>query len=131
MLAALMAGAMATTMPASAAETAWRACVDRTTTNTDWGLCGQRYIAAADAALNVEWRRLMTVVSGRTKTDLVAEERAWIAYRERACRFHANGDWGREGQVLSYPACVAGVIERRTVDLAGYRSALQPDGRGR
>lgn len=108
------------------AETAWRACVDRTTTNYDWGQCGGDYVRAADAALNAEWKKLMAVVDGETKADLIAEEKAWIAYRDGACRFYHNGNWGREAEVLHYPGCVAGVIEQRTEQLADYREFVDP-----
>ena len=81
-------------------------------------------MGSADAALNAEWKRLMAAVDGQTKADLVDEQRAWLAYRRSACKFWANGEQGREGQVLHYPGCVASVMEQRTGALAEYRTSL-------
>lgn len=61
---------------------------------------------------------------GQTKTDLLAEQRLWNSYKESSCNFYANGDWGREGQVLSYPSCRASVIEARTKQLQEYSSSI-------
>ena len=110
--------------PVSSAETAWRACIDRTGTNLEWSRCSGVFVQEADAALNAKWAQLMAVAEGKTKADLVAEERAWVAYRETACRFYRNGDWGREGEVLHGPGCVAAAIEQRTQVLSGYLAFL-------
>ena len=115
---------VATPAPESAGERAWRACVDRTTTNYDWAKCGGEYVRRADAALNAEWNLLLALAEGKTRANLLAEERAWITYRTKACEFYADGEQGREGQVLHYQGCVAGVIERRTAELAAYRRDL-------
>lgn len=116
----LTSAALSAPASATSAERTWRACVDKTTTNFDWGQCGGRYIHQADAALNSEWKKVVAATDGNTRTDLIAEQRAWLVYRKNACDFYANGDWGREGHVLHYAGCVAGVIERRTRELADY-----------
>ena len=116
----ILAALLLTADPESAAATAWRACIDRTTTNDEWGRCGGDYIRRVDMELNSKWTELMAATQGQTKADLVTEEKAWIAYKETACRFYENGDWGREGQVLHGPACLAQVIERRTRQLSIY-----------
>lgn len=120
-LAAVLASTSAQT---SAGEKAWIACIDRTTANTEWAECGGTYIRWADVALNAEWKRLLAVAQNRNRTDLIAEERVWVAYREKACRFYANGEQGREGQVEHYQNCLAHMIERRTAELAQYRRDL-------
>lgn len=55
---------------------------------------------------------------GRTRTDLLAEQRLWNTCRESACHFYANG----EGQALHYPSCRAKVIEARTKQLQDYHA---------
>jgi uncharacterized protein YecT (DUF1311 family) len=55
----------------------------------------------------------------------VDEQRAWNAYKEKACLFWASGEYGTMGSVLSYPPCFARVIELRTGELRAYHEALQ------
>jgi uncharacterized protein YecT (DUF1311 family) len=110
--------------PASSDEL-WSACIDRSPgTNTQWAQCGGEWIEREDDRLNATWQRVYGATTGQTHTDLLAEQRAWIGYREAACRFYSNGDWGREGQVLDAPACIAGVIAARTAELEAYGEFL-------
>ena len=89
-------------------------------TNSAWAECGGAWVKRADKALNAAWKKIYGVAEGQTKTDLLAEQRLWNSYKEESCKFYANGDWGREGQVLSFPACRAKVIEARTAQLLEY-----------
>jgi uncharacterized protein YecT (DUF1311 family) len=103
------------------ADAVYDRCIDESDgTNTAWAACGSDYVARADKALNATWKRVYGATEGQTKTDLLAAQRAWVAFKEKACAFYVNGDWGREGEVLSYPACVAAIIEARTADLETY-----------
>jgi uncharacterized protein YecT (DUF1311 family) len=96
-------------------------CIDESDgSNAAWGACGSEYVARADKVLNATWKRVYGAAEGRTKQDLLTAQRAWIAFKETACEFYANGDWGREGEVLQFPACLAAVIETRTAELEGY-----------
>jgi len=56
----------------------------------------------------------------------LAEQRKWNIYKESSCLFYANGDWGRQGQVLDYAACRAEVIQERTKALKVYGKYLAP-----
>lgn len=108
------------------ADDAYNRCIDDSDgTNTAWAACGSDYVARADKALNTTWKRVYGLTEGQTKADLLAAQRAWIAFKETACAFYANGDWGREGEVLGYPACVARIIEARTADLEAYGDLFQ------
>lgn len=96
-------------------------CIDKSDgTNGAWAECGGEWMKRADEAMNAAWKKIYGKAEGQTKTDLLAEQRLWNAYKESSCNFYANGDWGREGQVLSYPSCRAEVIEARTKQLLGY-----------
>lgn len=96
-------------------------CMSGAMTNRDFGEFGGAFIDREDAKLNATWKKLYGgAVPEQTKKDLLAEQRLWIAFRESACQFYANGDWGREGQVIGAPACIARVIARRTKELEGY-----------
>lgn len=116
---------VAGTAPARA-DDAYNRCIDESDgTNAAWAACGSDYVARADKALNTTWKRVYGATEGQTKADLLAAQRAWIAFKETACAFYANGDWGREGEVLGYPACVARIIEARTTDLEAYGDLFQ------
>jgi uncharacterized protein YecT (DUF1311 family) len=91
-------------------------------TNPAWGQCGGEWVDRADKALNAAWKELRASVDGDTAKALVDEQRAWNDFKEKSCLFYADGEYGREGQVLSYPICRAGVIEARTKDLKSYMS---------
>lgn len=105
------------------AEDLYDKCIDASDgTNMAWGQCGGELIERADKAMNTAWKELRKSVDGDTAKALLDEQRAWNAYKEKSCLFYASGDFGREGQVLSYPACRAGVIEARTNDLKSYLS---------
>lgn len=119
--------ALLTTAPAWADEQYDRCIGQSDGTNQEWAVCGGEWIGREDARLNEAWRRLLADVSERTEADLRTEQRAWIAYKDLSCLFHANGDRGREGQVLGFPACRAGVIASRTAELDAYAEGDRPE----
>lgn len=122
-LALALAFCLAFSWPVSwaAADALYDKCIDQSDgTNAAWAQCGGDWITRADKAMNAAWKKLYGNAEGRTKADLLAEQRLWNAYKESSCNFYANGDWGREGQVLHYPACRATVIEARTKQLQDY-----------
>ena len=49
------------------------------------------------------------------KQSFLEEQRLWVKWKDASCTFYSDGQaFGREGQVLSYPACRAAVILQRT-----------------
>lgn len=123
---ALAAGILAV-MPAQADDAYDKCMKDSDGTNTEWGQCGGDWIARADKALNDAWKKVHSAISDDdTVKALLDEQRAWNNYKEKSCLFYASGYFGREGEVLSYPTCRAGVIEARTADLKSYFEDTQP-----
>lgn len=106
------------------ADSQYDKCMQEAGSNYDFGICGGAWIAREDAKLNATWKKLYDVAQGQTKKDLLAEQRLWITFRQSACAFYANGDWGREGRVIQAAACQATVIANRTKDLDGYLQSL-------
>lgn len=103
------------------ADDAYRKCLDASDgSNPSWSICGSEWLVREDTKLNVAWKRLLAANEPNSVRDLRAEQRAWNAYKDRACRFYSNGDFGREGQVLHYPACRARIISERTMTLNSY-----------
>ncbi len=95
---------------AARADAAYDACIKMANSNVDFDGCGKAYLKRADDALNAAWKQTYRLASGQTAKDLLAEEQAWIAYKEKSCLIYANGESGREGQVISFPQCRGGVI---------------------
>jgi uncharacterized protein YecT (DUF1311 family) len=105
--------------PASA-DGLYDQCISKSSDNASWAQCGAELIKREDEKLNAAWKKMFAGVSGQTKTDLLQEQRLWIAYKDASCKFYANGDWGREGQVLNFADCRAEVIANRTKELENY-----------
>ncbi len=113
--------------PARADYLQYQKCVGAgAATNAAWSECGAAWIERADAALNATWKELRSVLAGETAQAMLEEQRAWNAYKEKSCMFWASGEYGREGQVISYPACRAEVIEERTARLKLYLDRVKP-----
>lgn len=125
-LLAVFLGLLVIGASAAHADEAYDACMKTATTNFDFGQCGGAYVKRADDALNAAWKQTYKLAMGQTAKDLLAEEQAWIAYKEKSCLLYANGESGREGQVISFPQCRGGVIEQRTKDLVGIGKDLAP-----
>lgn len=116
-------------MPATyaSADSLYDKCMDQADgTNTAFAKCGGDWMSRADAKLNKVWKDLNARFADRdeAKKALLAEQRLWNAYKESSCLFYQS-DFGREGQVISFPACRAGVIEQRAKELESYGSETQ------
>ena len=118
---------LAATASVAMADDPYDRCIDQSDgTNAAWSQCGAAFIKRADDDLNATWKRVYGAANGQTKQDLLAEQRKWNTFKEASCRFYANGDWGRQGQVLDYAACRAGVIAERTKALEIYGRHFTP-----
>lgn len=107
------------------ADTEYDQCIDRTATNSEWGECGDAFLARLDAALNVAWKKANASVEKSSRRALLEEQRAWLKFRGSSCRVWADRSFGREGQVLHFFVCRAGIIEARI----SYLSYLHAFGR--
>lgn len=113
--------------PAARADSRYDACVDAAgAVMPDLGDCGAAWVEREDRRLNAAWTILMTKVDADTKASLLAEQRAWIAFKDKACEFYVTGDYGQNGQMLDYPACRAEVIAQRTAALKAYGQSIDP-----
>ncbi|RDJ23096.1 DUF1311 domain-containing protein [Bosea caraganae] len=117
----LLGGLLLASAGPAAADDIYDKCIDDSDgTNTAWGACGSEWLKREDEKLNAVWKRINDGLPDATKADLLEEQRAWIAFKEKSCRFYANGDWGREGQALHYPNCLASLIAERISTLEAY-----------
>jgi uncharacterized protein YecT (DUF1311 family) len=109
---------------AAVADPAHDRCMAAAETTLDMSDCGGQLLKREDDRLNAAWKRIYARQSGRTKTDLLAEQRLWIAYKDRTCLYYANGEFGSNGRAVSFPACRAKVIAERVEALEAL--AAQP-----
>lgn len=118
---ALFGGIMLALSAPAAADDVYDKCInDSDGTNAAWSACGTELLKREDDKLNATWKRIFSGLPDATKTALLEEQRAWNAFKEKSCLFYANGDWGREGQVLHFPNCRASLIAERTATLEAY-----------
>lgn len=109
------------------ADDQYRACIDATGKNDEWAKCGGELIGREEARMDGFWKRLMEVTEGATTEQLKAEQDAWAQYRKAACAFYTDqAAFGREGQVLSYPSCVADTVRARAEQLRAYLREIDP-----
>lgn len=109
------------------ADDVYDKCIDDSDgSNPAWAACGDELIRREDAKLNATWKRVYAETGDATRKDLLAEQRAWNAFKERSCKFYANGEWGREGSVVHFMLCRAFVIAARTKALEHYGAFFRP-----
>lgn len=120
MMAVLAAVTLGSTAGVSADET-YRLCIEASDgSNQSWLQCGNAFIEREKRKFEAAWSALIEDQQGQTRDDLLAEHEAWLQFSEAACEFFNNGDLGREGQVLSYPACKAELYAHRSRVLETY-----------
>ncbi len=125
-LLAIFFGLLVISAGAARADNGYDACMKTANSNFDFSECGKGYLKRADDALNAAWKQTYPLASGQTAKDLLGEEQAWIAYKDKSCLLYANGERGREGEVIAFPGCRGHVIEERTQDLIGIGKDLAP-----
>lgn len=113
---------------ADSSQDSYHDCMDKGgVSNFEWQKCGADYVSREDTKLNIVWKRAVATASSQTKSDLLEEQRAWLSYKDEACKFFTNGEFGREGQVIHFFACKAEIINKRTRELEAY-TACWTDG---
>jgi uncharacterized protein YecT (DUF1311 family) len=79
--------------------------------------CELRLFAAADAELNLVYRRLRARMDGKELAALVAAQRSWLAYRDRECDFETIGEAGGSIRPMELSICSTTMTRARTAEL--------------
>lgn len=108
-------------------EPEYSRCLDRATTNPQFSACGGALLERREAALNRIWKSTYASLDTAAKKALLDEQRAWIAYKDKSCSAFTTGYFGREGQVIHFYNCRAGVIDAR---IAYLKDLVDGDGPG-
>ena len=76
----------------------------------DEASCGAQWIGREQAGLDAIWQELIGLTEGKVNASLVAEQKAWQAFRDASCAFKLDDGFGEAG---GYYACRAEVIAAR------------------
>lgn len=120
-------GGLVQTTTIAHADARYQNCISQSdSTNAAWSACGVDYLDRLDATLNETWQTVFPQLTNQGQVSLRAEQRAWNTFKELSCLHLANGDFGREGQVLDFPACRAEIIAQRIDYLDALREFVGP-----
>ena len=109
--------------PATSPAKPYDKCIDGSSTNPEWAGCGATELERLEKLLNDAWKKARSVMDDeQSRTDLLREQRAWLKFRDMSCTYYANGQFGREGQVLHYYGCRAAITEARIAALSNLYS---------
>jgi len=104
------------------ADEAFDACLK--TAGPEETRCGEEWIAREQTRLDAAWKQLNEVADGNVATALVAEQRAWEAFRDVSCTFKLDEGFGGASGSNGYHACRAEVIAGRTAAIEAYTSYI-------
>ena len=122
-----LAGSLLLTVPGPAkADPDYDRCIDESR-ESEFDACGSAWVEREDQRLNAAWRELLPLVeNAEDRQALVAEQRAWIAFKDQSCNFLYTDRWGSMGPRILFPRCRAGVVAARTAQLREAREAIDP-----
>lgn len=95
------------------ADDGYDVCMETAVTNPAFVACGTELLDRREAELNRVWKVAAADLDRPTRAALLAEQRVWIAYKDKSCNYWRTGTFGREGQSVHFYTCRAGVIDAR------------------
>lgn len=102
-------------------------CLASTDTNADWSACATAELDRQEKQLTKAWDGAAAATkenSAESFQRLLDEQRAWIRYKDAACRYFSLVEFGRESQVLHFGICKARVIAHRVGELESLTEFL-------
>lgn len=94
-------------------------------TNVEYSKCYGAALQRADDRLNSAWEVALADVGGRESEGgkaLVNEQRAWIKFKEQACRFYWTRDFGSLHRSIIGPDCALDIVKARISQLEDISS---------
>ncbi|UZK67504.1 lysozyme inhibitor LprI family protein [Sphingomonas sp. M1-B02] len=95
-LAPLALAMLAFAGPACADE-AYTGCMSTARTNMDFATCGQAMLGRRRRAQSAMENRLCEL-DAPTRAALLAEQRLWIAFKDKSCVYWSGGAYGRKAR---------------------------------
>lgn len=94
---------------------------------TAMAICAGQSLKQSDAALNRTYAIVLARLTPTGKASLRDAQRAWIAYRDRACFFEANGNDGGSSGPMIASNCAQALTDRRAKDLSRFKVCQEGD----
>lgn len=127
MLVGLLAAAVSSATPTSPGD-AYSQCIGQSSSNAEFAECGEVYLRRLEVALKMAWNKAYGSLDDKqSRSQLLQEQRAWIAFKDKSCRFWTNSSAGREGQALHFYGCRGAIVEARISDLNGLYELTHQD----
>lgn len=127
MLVGLLVAVLSSGAPLSP-DDAYSQCINKSSTNADFAECGELYLRQLEDALKVAWKKAYASLDDKhSRSQLLQEQQAWIAFKDKSCLFWRNSHAGREGQVLHSYGCRGAIIDARISDLNGLDELTHQD----
>ena len=106
----------------SSAALAQDACNSPRATQYDLNGCADASLKRSDAEMNTLYRRIRLRLKDDPDTlkQLVAAQRAWLAFRDAECAFASSAESGGSIYPMVYSNCLDGLTHKRIGDLKGY-----------
>jgi len=120
------AAAIAAIASPALADPAYDACVARGKTNADYRACGSASVTRREATLNNEWSMRYARLDPKVKPSLLAEQRLWIAWKDKSCLPWTSGAYGTLGSAIEFYPCRARVIDDRITYIVGLSEYGEP-----
>jgi uncharacterized protein YecT (DUF1311 family) len=103
-------------------------CADAQT-QADMNICADKAYQKADGALNKVYAEIKQRLAGNGEAtkQLVAAQRAWIAFRDAECAFAASGVSGGSIYPTIYAGCLEDITLARVENLKDFLSCQEGD----
>jgi uncharacterized protein YecT (DUF1311 family) len=110
-------------------STAQAAGCDDASDQATMNACADKALKASDAELNAVYRTITHRLASDPETEkqLVAAQRAWIAFRDAECKFSSSGTSGGSAYPMVHSMCLDGLTRARTKDLKALLTCEEGD----
>lgn len=105
------------------------ACLDKPENQSTHAMvaCNDRETNIWDGLLNAEYQRLLGVVEGKAKDDIVKAQRQWIGLRDMDCSVpYALFEGGTMAQPIG-ASCIMENTAERMLQVRAWRMMIQPE----
>ncbi|MFM9977217.1 MAG: lysozyme inhibitor LprI family protein [Sphingomonadaceae bacterium] len=108
------------------ADALFDSCAERGKNNADFQACGSALVKRREAALNTEWSARFAGLDPKVKPLLLAEQRLWIAWKDKSCLSWTSGAYGTIGTSIEFYRCRAQVLDDRINTIVGLSEYGEP-----
>ncbi len=113
-------GAVAMTWAVAAlADPGYEECMERAKNTADYKICGDAMLKRRETALASELKTRLVALEPKTKSLFAAEQRLWLAWKEKSCAAWQSGDFEALASATQFYPCREKIIDARISALTG------------